>query len=879
VTSSGSLQGGQFGDQNTQFNVFLGASAVAGTTGRAFVGRPPLRASAFQERAVARGVVAGLQEQRVFSCHVIVGDGGVGKTQIANAVFQAELDAGIEIAVWITASSRTAVVSAFGQAHSAVGYPIDSDDAEEIAQSFLRRLRLEDRRWIIVLDDVFDPDDLLGLWPPPAPSGRVVVTTRRRDSTITSRGDVLSPAGFTDEECLEYLSRRLGSGPPPETHERGELLALAEDLGRLPLALSLAAAFILDEGLSVTSYRMMLTDRSSPLSDWLDPSPSAADGYGRAITKTWALAAERADALSPVGVAGALLDLVAVLDPNGAGEKILMSSSASEYVRQRIGRPVSPTELRRGLRNLHRLSLITHDTHMQPPTVRMHALAQRATLEELSRADQRSAAETAAHALLETWPEQEADSESADALRRNAFAAISAPGSPTWGPAQVSLLMRTGRSLGEWGHERVATRMFQDLADTCSAADEDHPAILAFKRESAYWLGISGDEVSARTQLSVLVPLSEERFGVRHPETFSMRRAFVQWCAISGDVPSAEPMIANLLVEHMDVLGEDHPDTLEARRLVASALRQTGHPRQAFMELEAVLADRIRILGSAHLKTLQIRFGLAWWTVWIGDPAESVLEYESLVAQLTAMFGPSNFEVLSARNNLSLARGECGDPGGAVAELSSLASDMERSLGPAHHLTSMVRGNLGHWVGVAEDPEEAVRLLAQVVEDYAQASGRDGDPTLGQRGNLAHWMSEPGDHSAALEELDKIIDVADRRLGAASLQSLDARRTRAQVVGKSGEPATAASLLVELASEMTSAIGHQHLSVLSARAELAEWLARAGELAKAVEINRDLLHDQLEAMFPEHRAVAATRERLAELSTSQLDHVRDSREP
>lgn len=48
-------------------------------------------------------------------------------------------------------------------------------------------LRLKDSgaescRWLIVLDDVTDPADLNGLWPPASPHGRILVTTRRRDA-------------------------------------------------------------------------------------------------------------------------------------------------------------------------------------------------------------------------------------------------------------------------------------------------------------------------------------------------------------------------------------------------------------------------------------------------------------------------------------------------------------------------------------------------------------------------------------------------------------------------------------------------------------------------------------------------------------------------
>lgn len=87
--------------------------------------------------------------------------------------------------------------------------------------------------------------------------------------------------------------------------------------------------------------------------------------------------------LWPAGVAGELVRLVAVLDPNGCPDKVLLAQAGVRYCGERLGRDVTTDDVRSGLRNLHRLSVVDHDVESGSGSVRMHALAQRGVREGL----------------------------------------------------------------------------------------------------------------------------------------------------------------------------------------------------------------------------------------------------------------------------------------------------------------------------------------------------------------------------------------------------------------------------------------------------------------------------------------------------------------
>ncbi|MFC4034701.1 hypothetical protein ACFO3J_24995 [Streptomyces polygonati] len=148
----------------------------------------------------------------------------------------------MDLLVWVTATDRAAVVAGLGRAGVQVA-GADASDPAAGAEAFIAWLEPKTGqavcRWLLVLDDVADPADLAGLWPPSSPHGRTLITTRRRVAAITVGSRTLIEVGlFTPAEAVSFLTVVLAG------HQRigraGQLAALAQDLGHLPLALSQA---------------------------------------------------------------------------------------------------------------------------------------------------------------------------------------------------------------------------------------------------------------------------------------------------------------------------------------------------------------------------------------------------------------------------------------------------------------------------------------------------------------------------------------------------------------------------------------------------------------------------------------------------------------
>ncbi|MFE1895621.1 hypothetical protein [Streptomyces yangpuensis] len=465
----------------------------------------PRQADCFQHRGAvdALNSTSGAAGTAVLG-QILSGTGGIGKTQLAARHARTTWEAQqVDLLVWASATSRDAVLSAYAQAAATVSLPdapvtADLDDLETAAAHFLAWTQSTQRRWLIVLDDLSDPADLGGiddrrdLWPTPSPTGRTLVTTRRRDAALP--GHHIDVGLFTAEEAENYLTAKLAAAGRHDGRE--DITALACDLGRLPLALAQAATYLIDLHLDCAAYRARLTDRTRGLPDLIPEGSGLPDAHRATVAATWSLSVEHADRLRPTGLARPMLQLASLLDPNGIPATILTSRAALAYLTEHrtadhgnapCSRPVGVDDAADALRCLHRLSLADHSPDTPHHALRVHNLIQRTTRETLPAAASEALAVTCAAALLEVWPETVLDTTLAQALRANTYALSAHAPAALWRDGIHPVLIRTGSSLGDAGLTAGTLAYFRDLATTARSLGPDHPDTLTARSALLHW--------------------------------------------------------------------------------------------------------------------------------------------------------------------------------------------------------------------------------------------------------------------------------------------------------------------------------------------------------------------------------------------------------
>ncbi|MEV7616552.1 tetratricopeptide repeat protein, partial [Streptomyces sp. NPDC089799] len=602
---------------------------------------------------------------------VLTGTGGVGKTQLAADYARTAWDSGgVDVLVWISASSRSAITTGYARAGVEV-LAVDPGDPEQAARVFLAWLEpkagQKPCRWLVVLDDIADPADMRGWWPPSSRHGRVLVTTRRRDAALTGVGRRLVTVGlFTPQEATAYVTAALAAHDRHESTD--QTTSLAADLGYLPLALAQAAAYIIDSGLTCASYRELLADRVRKLADLLPEPCLLPDDQTATVAATWSLSIERANRIRPAGLARPMLQLAALLDPNGIPAAVLTSQPALAHLTEHRtpgstggthqSAQISAEDAVLALRALHRLSLInlTPDTPQQ--AVRVHQLIQRATRDTLTPDQHDQLALTAADALIAAWPDIERDTALGQALRANTDALNRYAHQALWHPQGHEVLFRTGGSLGQSGQVVAAAHHFQHLVEASGQRlGPDHPNTLDARVNLAHWWGIAGDVAGAAAAYEQLLHDARRVLGPDAPRTLVIRGYLAVWRGQAGDVVGAAGATTELLAEEERILGPDHPDTLTTRFTLAEWRGQAGNAAGAAAAFEQLLADQERVLGPGHPRTFTTRSRLAHW------------------------------------------RGELGDGAGAAAASEQLLADQERVLGPGHPRTFTTRSRLAHWRG------------------------------------------------------------------------------------------------------------------------------------------------------------------------------------
>ncbi|MFD7447031.1 FxSxx-COOH system tetratricopeptide repeat protein [Streptomyces sp. NPDC059909] len=724
------------------------------------VGVIPRRANSFQHRHAVDQVHSVLADAgTVVSGQVLAGMGGVGKTQLAaDYARTAWQDGGIDVLVWITASARSPVVTGYAQAGVEL-CGADPGDPEQAAQTFLGWLEPktggEPCRWLVVLDDVADPDDLRGLWPPASTHGRTLVTTRRRDAALTGADRrPIEVSLFTKDEAAAYLTTSLAAYG--RTEPADQLTALAADLGRLPLALAQAAAFLIDSGLDTATYRDLLADRTTTLADTTpDRLP---DDQALPLAAAWALSIDRADTLRPVGLARPMLQLAAMLDANGIPHDVLTSAPALTHLaahRTRTGpdataapAPPAAGDALRALRALHRLSLIDHTPDTPNQAVRIHQLIQRTTRDTLTPNRYDQTARTAADALTAAWPAIERDTALAQILRANTTALTANTEDTLYQPDAHAVLYRIGRSLGESGQTTAAITHFQHLvANVQHRLGPAHPHALAARHDLAHWRRETGDWSGAAIALAELLDDRVRVLGLDHPDTLATRHDLAASRSWAGDEFDTVAAFAELLDDRVRALGPDHPDTLATRHDLAYWRGMHGDASEAVAAFAELLDDRVRVLGLDHPDTLATRHDLAFWRGVDGDASEAVAAFAELLDDRVRVLGPDHPDTLATRGFHATWKVQTGDEAGAAVALAELLDSQMRVLGPGHPQSratcialAAVRMGAGNEAG-------AVVALAELLDSQTRVLGPDHPATRDTRALLARFQSEAGQRS------------------------------------------------------------------------------------------------------------------------------------
>jgi hypothetical protein len=224
---------------------------------------------------------------------VLHGTGGVGKTQLAlHCALQLEESGSSPYSVcwWVAAKQRDSLQQQHHtfatQAGIAVISRCDFDKLVSAVNSWLGSRH----DWLLVFANVPSFDAVQDVIPPTVhPSQHVIITTRYTEWPAAYRQvpvDVMEAA-----EAVELLRAVAGIDGSDHTQD-ADITTLVAELGRLPLALSHAAAYIRQRRVTIRQYldkcRLLLLDDRA--------KKPVGDSYHALVATTWAISIAAVDA-------------------------------------------------------------------------------------------------------------------------------------------------------------------------------------------------------------------------------------------------------------------------------------------------------------------------------------------------------------------------------------------------------------------------------------------------------------------------------------------------------------------------------------------------------------------------------------------------------
>jgi tetratricopeptide (TPR) repeat protein len=778
--------------------------------------------------------------------------GGTGKTQLAVEFMHALRNArAAEVLVWVTATSREAILAGFGQAAGTVGAGDPDGSAEAAAASFIAWLAHTETPWALVIDDLADLADLDGLWPT-GPAGQVVITTRLPGAAFTAAavetvaGDVrIAPVGgFSRREALSYLSFRLTDDPD----QRIEALDLGEDLDGLPLGLAQAAAVLTTSGLSCREYRTQFNARRKHMAG------VPVEGVSAAVLATWSLAAECAHELVPSGLAWPTLALAAMFDPHGIPGVVLTSPAACGYItgRPSTGAPTDQDLARRAITNLARTGLVSIDPANPIRTVRMHPSVQAAVRAYLPPADLEHVMVAAADALIQTWPEpggrggqtaagvqqlEQAMRDCAASLRTaegGAHALRSAPaaagGSPQdasaahgalWQPEAHPLLFRAGRSLEDGGLAESAIAYWQSAVAACARRlGPAHASTVAAKDRLAVAYESAGRFGDAIAAFQNALADRERHFGPAHPDAITARVRLAHAYSGAGRPAEAMALYEQTVSDSSRQLGPGHPVTLDARAGLAEAYQEAGLGRESLTTYQMLTADSERLLGARHPTTLASRDSLAAAFLANGRPKDAIDQYKSLLADHEAMGGRDHPDAIATRASLASAFRRSGKVKDAIAQYRRVLADRERTAGAGHPDTITARANLAFAYRSAGQLREAIPAYERTLEDRERVQGPDHEDTRAARCNLASAYQQAGRLADAIGQYERALADCERMLGPGDLETLTTRSSLASAYYADGRLMQVITVLERALADSERYLGPDHPMTKTVRENL-----------------------------------------------------------
>jgi tetratricopeptide (TPR) repeat protein len=481
----------------------------------------------------------------------ISGLGGMGKTHTV-IEYAYRFHKSYEAVLWLQADSWEILVSECMKLTDILELP-EQKETDQVIIEIQRWLR-KHRHWLLILDNVENPQEILPKFVPTSHQGYVLVTTRIHNIEPVAQTQVL--ATMSEQEGVLFLLRRtkriaISAGlEQTNSAQRDEARQIWQLVDGLPLALDQAGAYILETSCSFSAYQEQYNRRRA---DLLQRRGKRFIGHEMSVATTFSLALEQVEKIRPM--AADILRACSLLYNEAIAEEIFLDGATHLYPHLII----SPYDWDEAVGTLLDYSLVQRNTEER--TLNMHRVVQAVLQDAMQTSEQEVWVDRVIKAVKTVFPD-------ADHITRN----------------QCERLLPHALA--------CISRMPSDKNTSTDLAS------LLFK--TASYLHDRARYTEAEPLLQRALSIYEQTLGSNHLLVASLLNNLALLYVEQNQYEQAESLFEKALLIWVDILGDLHPQVADALSNLAFLYFGQGNYKQAELLLQHSLRIYEQTLGPGH---------------------------------------------------------------------------------------------------------------------------------------------------------------------------------------------------------------------------------------------------------------------------------------
>ena len=781
------------------------------------------------------------------------GLGGVGKSALAREYAWRER-ASYRGVWWVRAEKRETLLDDLIQlgARFIPGLEVvpDREQAARAVLDSIDLLRFE-KPWLLVYDGAESPADIEILTP--RAGAHVLITSRWQD--WYGHASELAVDVFSEETAVSFMmARARGSAEWPEETRRAAV-GLAEDLGRLPLALAIARAHAWGMNWTFKQYR-------GHLAQMLDGEPTKAVDYPRSINATFTLAIEKAQGTS--SQAGQLLSIAAFLGPDRIPLGIITTDVMSEI------------EKGEAVATFAEVSLVDRETLDDGSSgISLHRLVQEVERWRLGE-DAATSAALATRLVAEAYPNDPADVRNWSACRRlesHALAVLSV--APDAGEiaayttclinkyalhlsaraefAQAEPLYRRALKLGETSAESEDADVARDLeslaqllmdterlakaeplmrriiASVERSLGSDQASIVTNPNNQALPQINQTQFIEAESLIRRALKIDERNFGLNHPSVARDLINLAQLLIDTSQFIEAESLIRRALDIDEGCFGPDHSNVARDLHNLAQLLMNTNRFAEAEPLIRRALVIDEKQLGLGHSDLGKVLNNLAQLLIDTNRHAEAEPLVRRALALNEKQLGPDHPHVIGAVDSLAQLLKSMNRLSEAEPLMRRVIASVERLLSPDHPYLTTNLDSLAQLLQQTGRLAEAELLMRRALTISENSSGRCHQSVGTRLSNLAALYYSMRRFVEAEPLMRRALAISEKSMGGDHPQVGRDINNLAQLLKETNRPPEALLLMRRALSICENRLGAGHPNTQIARTNYEALLSQLNE--------------------------------------------------